>query len=98
MFKVKELAANPAECSLCKFIVGYVDTVLENNKSEAAIEAALERVCKILPHALNSSCIEFASNYGPILKQLLEKYGTPDAVCDAIKACSNGTQALTSRK
>lgn len=93
-----ELKANPAECALCKFVVNYVDTVIQNNKSEAAIEAALEKVCTILPHALNSSCVQFVENYGPILVQLLEKYVTPDQVCAAIKACTNASQDITPRK
>ncbi len=91
------MTANPVECSLCKFIVGYVDNVIKNNKSEAAIEAALEKVCTILPKALNSSCVQFVETYGPNLVKLIEEYGTPDAVCVAIKACDKQTQALTSR-
>jgi saposin len=90
--------ANPIECSLCKFVVNYVDTVIQNNRSEAAIEAALEKVCTILPHALNASCVKFVDDYGPILVQLLEKYVTPDQVCAAIKACTNATQEITHRK
>ena len=53
-----ETTVNSVECSLCKYIVGYVDTIIQNNKSEAAIEAALEKVCTILPHALNASCVK----------------------------------------
>jgi len=90
-----DTTVNSVECSLCKFIVQYVDNVVQNNKSEAAIEAALEKVCTILPHALNSSCVKFVEDYGPILVQLIEKYGTPDLVCDAIKFCKNGTEELT---
>jgi saposin len=89
---------NSVECSLCKYIVGYVDTVIQNNKSEAAIEHALEKVCTILPHALNSSCVQFVDTFGPILVQLIQKYGTPDLVCDAIQFCHNGTQQITPRK
>ena len=40
---------NTPECTLCQYIVSYLDAVLKTNKSEAAVEAALERVCTILP-------------------------------------------------
>jgi saposin len=86
--------AASVECSLCKYIVAYVDAVIQNNKSEAAIESALEKVCSIVPHALNATCVQFAVTYGPILVQLIEKYGAPDKVCDAIQTCKNGTNAL----
>ena len=83
-----------AECSLCKYIVSYVDSVIQNNKSEAAIEAALEKVCTILPTPLKAPCKTFVDTYGPILVKLLEKYTTPEQVCDALKICNNGTQVV----
>jgi saposin len=98
MFKVKELDAPSAECSLCKYIIAYVDAVIQTNKSEAAIDSALEKVCTILPHALNSSCVQFVETYGPVVVELLAKYATPDEVCVALKLCHNGTQGIPTRK
>src|SRR5271154_6248470 len=95
---MEELTVNSVECSLCKYIVGYIDTIIQNNKSEAAIEAALEKVCTILPHALNHTCVQFVETYGPVLVQLIEKYGTPDLVCDALKLCKNGTEEAAETK
>jgi len=94
MYKTKQLTANPVECSICKYVVSFIDTVIENNKTEAAIEAALEKVCSILPKALNDSCVGFVVSYGPLIVQLLEKYGTPELVCDALSLCKNGTQKV----
>jgi saposin len=45
---VKNLDDTP-QCTLCHYVVSYLDAVLKNNKSEAAIEAALAKVCTILP-------------------------------------------------
>jgi hypothetical protein len=81
----------PAECSLCKYVVTFVDTFIENNRTEEAVEAALEKVCTILPPALNGSCVNFVEDFGPILLQLIEKYDKPKEVCDAIRFCHNGT-------
>jgi hypothetical protein len=92
ILEATESKVNSAECSLCEFVIAYVDKAIQNNKSEAAVEAALEKVCTILPHALNGSCVQFVVSYGPILLQLLEKYGTPAAVCNALKLCKNGTE------
>ena len=89
--------ANSAECSLCKYVVTYLDAVLQNNKSEAAIEAALEKVCGILPASLKTQCVKFVDTYGPILAQLLAKYATPDQVCNALKVCNNGTLEIVPR-
>ena len=86
------------ECPLCKFVVNYVDNIIQNNKSEAAIEAALEKVCTILPKSIEPACKTFVDTYGPILVQLLAKYGTAEQVCDALKLCNNGTQSKLPRK
>ena len=37
------------QCTLCHYVITYLDAVLKNNKSEEAIAAALEKVCTILP-------------------------------------------------
>jgi hypothetical protein len=99
MFNMKELTANPVECSICKFVVNYIDTVIKDNKTEAAIEAALDKVCTILPHSLNATCIQMVKTYGPVLVEFIEIYGSSDKVCSALKMCNNGTtEEVTSRK
>jgi saposin len=91
MVKVKKLSANPVECSLCKYVVAYVDAVIQTNKSEAAIDSALEKVCTILPHSINESCVKLVDQYGPVLVELIAKDATPSVVCNALKLCQNGT-------
>ena len=80
---------------MCKYIVSYVDAVIQTNKSEAAIDSALEKVCTILPHTLKTSCIQFVDTYGPVLVEYIAKYATANEVCDALKLCQNGTQEIT---
>ena len=94
MLKTKQSAIKSVECSLCKYVVNYVDAVIQTNRSEAAIEAALEKVCGILPAPLKAGCLTFVDTYGPILVQLIGKYGTADKVCNALKVCHNGTESI----
>jgi saposin len=93
MFNVKELTGNPIECSICKYVVGYIDAIIQTNKSEAAIEAALEKVCTIVPHAFNSTCIKFIETYAPDLVELIAKYGTADQVCTKLGLCDKSKVA-----
>jgi len=90
--------ANPVECAICQFVVGYVDKFIGTNKSQAAVDAALEKVCTILPHSLNASCIAFVDQYAPVLLQYIIAHGTPDAVCAALKLCSNKSENIVPRK
>lgn len=92
--KKTSTALKGVECSLCRYVISYVDAVVKTNKSEAAIESALSKVCDILPAAIKDKCAEMVISYGPILPALIAKYVTPDQVCDAIKLCSNGTQSV----
>ena len=47
--KVINKATEMPQCVLCRYVVSYLNAHLKNNKSEAAVEAALEKVCKVLP-------------------------------------------------
>ena len=85
-------SVNSAECSLCKFVVSYVENIIQNNKSAAAVEAALEKVCSIIPGALKDKCDKFVNTYGPLIAILLAKYNDTTQVCNALKACNNGTE------
>ena len=79
-------------------LLTFVDNYIENNRSQAAVEAALEKVCEILPPSLNKSCVQFVETFGPVLFQYIEKHGSPNAVCDALQMCHNGTQQIPSCK
>ena len=87
-----------AECSLCKFVVSYVENIIQNNKSAAAVEAALEKVCSIIPGALKDKCDKFVNTYGPLIAILLAKYNDTTQVCNALKACNNGTETPLASK
>jgi hypothetical protein len=41
------------KCTLCHYIISYLDAILKNNKSEQAVEEALKKVCTILPGKFN---------------------------------------------
>jgi hypothetical protein len=96
VFKVKELTVKSAECSLCKYLLGYIDKTLGSNHSTAAVEAALDKACSVLPGPVKTECTNFAHTYAPIIALLLARNATPEQVCDFIKVCNNGTQQLTS--
>ena len=37
------------KCTICLYVMSYLDAALKDNKSDAAIEQALDKVCSILP-------------------------------------------------
>ncbi|CAF1001411.1 unnamed protein product [Adineta ricciae] len=75
------------QCTLCHFVVSYLDAVLQSNKSEAAVEAALEKVCSILPSKERAQCTEFVKTYGPVLAELIAEMADPDTICRYLGMC-----------
>jgi hypothetical protein len=96
MGKHENVSLRSAECLFCKYLIGYIDTAVQNNRTPAAIEAELEKVCNILPASLKENCTVLVKRYGPIIAFLLATNATPEHICNVIKLCNNGTQQITS--
>ncbi len=92
--KIKQQSVKSPQCSLCKLVVTYLELIVENNKTEAAIESALEKVCSILPKDKKTECIQFVDTYGTKLVELLEKLGSPKLVCLALGLCVTNTPKM----
>jgi len=82
-----ELKQNPIYCTVCEYAVQFLDSELKNNKTEAAVVAALDNVCKIVPPSLKDQCNSLITTYGTYLVQLLIQFADPLKVCQAIKLC-----------
>jgi saposin len=79
---------NTAECSLCKYVLQYVNVLITNNSTEKEVEKALEAVCSILPSQYHSQCSSFVKQYGPVLVELIAELDDPNVVCQWIGVCA----------
>ncbi len=75
-----------------------MERAIGNNRSEAAIEAELDKVCNILPTPVRGSCTDFVKKHGAAIATLLGKNVSGEQVCDFIKVCHNGTQHVAPSK
>ncbi|UJR22649.1 hypothetical protein I4U23_025689 [Adineta vaga] len=78
-------------CTLCQYIISYLDAVMKNNKSEQAFEEALKKVCTILPSKERTQCDEFVKTYGPTLAQLIAEMADPKTVCHYLNMCQDSS-------
>jgi saposin len=85
----EEKAPAAIDCTICQFLVGYIDQELESNYSQANIERVLDYVCDIVPSSLRSTCTAFVASYTPQLIQLLVNEASPEQVCTALNLCSS---------
>lgn len=56
------------------------------------IEAALDKVCSLLPATVQQECDNYVKDYTPVLINLLTKM-SPDQICTYLKFCTNSTTA-----
>lgn len=59
---------------------------------QAEVEAALEKVCNIIPEAYRQQCDSLVQQYGPLIVQLLKAELDPDKVCAELKLCTGYKQ------
>lgn len=85
---------NSLQCTFCKVIINYLYIEVGNNRTPAAIQVALQKVCAVVPGPFRDNCTHFIQRYGPILAILLARNATAVQVCDFIKFCNNGTQTI----
>ncbi|CAL1543582.1 unnamed protein product [Lymnaea stagnalis] len=85
---------NGPVCALCEYVMQELDQMLAENSTQDQIEAALKKVCDIVPATLRDECKEFLNTYGPLILQLLVQELQPQQICAAIGLCSANQLAL----
>ncbi|XP_071108278.1 uncharacterized protein [Haliotis cracherodii] len=80
----QEVGAGPG-CELCEFLINTIDQYLKQNKSEAAINATVTKICNDLPEPLKDTCNSFA----PQLVKVLAQGFDPEQACTKIGLCGS---------
>lgn len=78
-------------CPLCLLAVTQVYNTIKNNKTEANIEAELDKLCSHLPKSLIDECTDLVKGYSKELVEMLLADLTPQEVCVYIKLCDATT-------
>uniref|UniRef100_UPI00358E0EE8 prosaposin-like n=1 Tax=Myxine glutinosa TaxID=7769 RepID=UPI00358E0EE8 len=76
-------------CAICTFVVKKLESILENNATEAEIKEALLKVCGYLPEAYMQECDALVDEYEDMLVQLLMQSLDPDYVCSVLGLCQS---------
>ncbi|XP_012523993.1 prosaposin [Monomorium pharaonis] len=74
-------------CPFCLLAITQVYDVIKNNKTEANIEAELDKLCNHLPQNLINQCTEFVKTYSKELVDMLLADMTPQEVCTYLHLC-----------
>lgn len=74
-------------CPICQNALHFVQTELEDPKTEQQIEDTLKKACNIVPQAELRPCNEFVSQYSALVISVLAEEIDPSLVCPALKLC-----------
>ncbi|XP_019644751.1 PREDICTED: prosaposin-like [Branchiostoma belcheri] len=85
----QEVKSDPT-CDTCEEVVGLARMIIGMNATEEEILEVVEKACTVLPDALQDSCKTLVETYGPEVIQLLKSELDPQAVCQALKLCTEG--------
>ncbi|XP_076643246.1 prosaposin [Halictus rubicundus] len=78
---------NRPSCPLCLLAMTQIYNVIKNNRTQANIEAELDKLCNHLPQSLSQECTDLVQGYSKELVELLLADLTPIEVCTFIKLC-----------
>lgn len=85
-YMLEEKKSQPS-CPLCLLAVSQIYEVIKDNKTEANIQAQLDKLCIHLPESLVEECTDLVKAYSKELIELLLADLTPQEVCVYIKLC-----------
>jgi len=75
------------QCTLCQFVVQFIDGYLQANYTQQQIVKQLEVVCSLAPEPYQAQCDTFVEHYVPVLISLILKYEDPENACKQLGFC-----------
>lgn len=85
---IKSEVEEKPSCPLCLLAIGQLYSMIKENKTEASIENALEKLCTHLPKDLKIECNSLVEGYSKELVDMLLADLTPQEVCVYVKLCN----------
>ncbi|OQR66390.1 hypothetical protein BIW11_04988 [Tropilaelaps mercedesae] len=82
---VKTAQVKDEKCSLCKWLVNWVDNKLGDNRTEMAVKEELDKACDLLSDS--SQCKAMIDDYVDRIIRMLIEYADPEKICEALEKC-----------
>ncbi|KAK3847931.1 MAG: Saposin-like protein [Linnemannia gamsii] len=80
------VVAASESCALCTMITSSLIDEVKDDKTDATIIAALEKVCSVIP-VDSAECKNILDTYGAMMITAIQQDLTPDLVCETIGLC-----------
>ncbi|XP_076318040.1 prosaposin isoform X15 [Tachypleus tridentatus] len=87
MLKMCPDTTGEVECTMCQYILHFIQTELYDTKNQEAVKSVIDRACEFLPGALSETCKSFVDMYGSSVMVILAQDIDPSVVCPALNIC-----------
>ncbi|KAL0205144.1 hypothetical protein P9112_000451 [Eukaryota sp. TZLM1-RC] len=85
---IKQAADNDLGCTVCVWIVEWVENQIDESYTREQIKEVVLKVCDHVPHLMKAYCVDFIENYADVfIDYLLQSY-TPDFICQKMSLCT----------
>ncbi|XP_052768278.1 uncharacterized protein LOC128208756 [Mya arenaria] len=85
--------ANAIECEACQEVMKYLDSQLQENKTEEHIKEVLKEVCSRMPSAISGECSKLVDQYTQLIIDYILLSESPDAICKSLRLCAQASVA-----
>lgn len=89
-----EQVGGDLECTVCKYIMQYLEKAMGSRKSKDEIEHLVHNVCNHLPKHMADKCNNFVNEYAEIVIELLTQEVSPKEVCTIVDICKPDTTQI----
>ncbi|PIK50803.1 hypothetical protein BSL78_12333 [Apostichopus japonicus] len=81
------------KCTLCEYVMQKLETMISKQSTVAEIEAALEKVCSLLPGSISDQCQQFVDQYTPTIINLIVQNVSPQLICRTLGLCKASSES-----
>ncbi|XP_028967063.1 uncharacterized protein LOC100907708 [Galendromus occidentalis] len=74
------------QCNVCVLVTGFLIDELNDNKTDAAVIAALEKACSIVP-VDKIQCKNYVDVYGSMVIEMIKNNLSADEICSSLGFC-----------
>ena len=75
-----EVEASDQACAICTFVIGQMDSWLEDPKDVEEIKEALDQACFYMPDSFQVKCKAFVDQYTELVIDMIARGATPKEV------------------
>eukprot|EP00095_Tigriopus_kingsejongensis_P007881 maker-scaffold127_size327531-snap-gene-2.26 protein:Tk07881 transcript:maker-scaffold127_size327531-snap-gene-2.26-mRNA-1 annotation:"saposin isoform 1" len=81
------LAEKPG-CMICEYALHELQEYLGDEKTEAEVEAGLEKLCHMMPSSVADQCDHLVETYGALIVQMVIHDINPTEICQRLQLCT----------